>query len=468
MAEVAGVVAGLAQRPQHHARKALAAAARRATYARHRLAEQPGEAGRLGAGVQLRHAAAWARRAPRAARRALERRRLGRLVDAERQPAPAAASSAATASLAASISSSTSAVRGAGGAAAAPSTTSPPAIRNVRSARRRRRSRRGRAGPRPARGRSPSSRRSAATRSGGPSPPASIASASLVGQPVVASDRRCGRRAAGRRADLDGDRRSRSRPGSRLQRSDESRSGSIGSTRPGRYTEVARRAASASIAPPVGHERRHIGDVDEHAVAVDRQRVVVVAGVGGSIVNVRSRAQVGAPGRSSGGSLRAAGRPRRRPPPATAPPRPPRPPGRARRRTRRPRGPGARRPTPCPGAVTATATRSPGSRVDAADAAQRQRPAVLEERLAHRHPRPQRHLADDRRRRRRVGQRAQSPQGGEQHAIGRARRGRRPGSSGRMPRPSTTSPPRSVNLATVSLSAPPPASGSTACTVPLP
>ena len=217
---------------------------------------------------------------------------------------------------------------------------------------------------------------------------------------------------------------------------------------------------------PLGHERGHIGDVHEDALAVDREGVVVVAGVGRVDRERQHAPQVGAvaaarrlgrqPGDLGGDGVRPGS-------------------GRARldREAVQDRGhvPGVAQPLG-DGAPAGPGDRDrhqvAGGGVHRPHAAERERPAVIEERLADHQASPQRHLTDDRRRRRRARQRLRSAIRAARmtRSVGPARASMR--MSGSMPRPSTTRPPGSVNLATVSLSAPPAASGSMACTVPLP
>ena len=109
----------------------------------------------------------------------------------------------------------------------------------------------------------------------------------------------------------------------------------------------------------------------------------------------------------------------------------------------------------------------PGCRVDRRPVPQRERRPGLEVRLGDDDPPSRRHLPDDAAGRRFGQARASARTASRRNADVRRRRPGR-ATSGVIPRPSTGTCPASRNRATVSLSAPPPASGSIAWTVPLP
>ena len=267
VAVVDRVVAGLAQRAQHHAREGFAATARGADIPRHRLAERPGEAGRVGTGAHLGH---------------------GRRGNVERLEAvPRALSSAAGSGGSWTRNGRRGAgcgqlprnrlvggqhelldepVRGTGGAEVTvhhlPGLNPEGALGGVDGD-----PAAGEPGLGPLAGR-PSSRRRAATRSGRALAAGQHRLGLGIGQPVVASDHAAEGAQRAAAADLDGDRPA---VAAREQAAEVGRE-PFGQHRIDPAGQVDRRRPAGCLGldrPALGRKRRHIGDVDEHSVAVE-------------------------------------------------------------------------------------------------------------------------------------------------------------------------------------------------------
>ena len=463
MAEVAGVVAGLAERPQHHAGERDPAAARRVHVSGHRLADPAGEPGRLGRGEHLRTGRGGHRQGLEPVGEGEQRVRLGGRMHPERRRHARAGQLGGDGLVGREHQLLDQRVGGPGAAAVA--LDDRPRLD-------------------PERPLGCVERDTAAGEaSGGPVAGEAVQAAQrrhehgralsglkhrlrlVVAEAMVAAHDAANRAERPVAADLH---RHRPAVAARGEAAEVCRE-PFGQHRVHAARQVHRGRPAGGLTvdrAALGHERGHIGDVHEHAVAVDRQGIVVVAGVGRVDREREHAPQVGAIpsarrlGRQTGHLGGDGIRPRS---------------GRARldRQAVQDGGHVCGPAQPLgDGAPAGTGDRDgheiTGGGVHRPHAAERERPAVIEERLTDHEPSPQRHLTDDRRRRRRSRQRLRSAIRAARmtRSVGPARASMR--TSGSMPRPSTTRPPGSVNLATVSLSAPPAASGSIACTVPLP